>query len=155
MKDINYVRLMGRIGMEPIIKPFSNGSQVMKLRLATGERWKDKSGEWQERTQWHSVNIYSEWHIREMAQLQKGDMLYVEGLLEYRTYNKEGVDHTAADIRVTPWSAVHRVVVPVRPNEDNPTPNHLRSGAGSPRPIDEMVTKLAEQRKGLDDDIPF
>ena len=156
MKDINQVRLMGRVGMDPVLHKFNNGTHVMKLRMATGERWKGQDGEWRERTQWHAVNLYSEWHIREMADLQKGDMLYVEGMLEYRTYDKDGVTHNATDIRVTPWSSVHRVTVPARPKEDNPTPNHMRSGAGGPRPIDEMVTELANQsRKELDDDIPF
>jgi single-strand DNA-binding protein len=76
---VNRVTLIGRIGKEPEQKTFGEKT-LTKFSFATSESSKDKNGEWQEKTQWHNVSYWNN------IKLEKGDMLYVEGKIEYREH---------------------------------------------------------------------
>jgi single-strand DNA-binding protein len=76
---VNRVTLIGRIGKEPDQKTFGEKT-LTKFSFATSESSKDKNGEWQEKTQWHQVSYWNN------IKLEKGDMLYVEGKIEYREH---------------------------------------------------------------------
>lgn len=76
---INKVTLIGNLGKEPEIKTFGD-KKMSKFSLATSESYKDKNGEWQQKTQWHNVTAWSE------VKAEKGDTLYVEGKIEYREH---------------------------------------------------------------------
>jgi single-strand DNA-binding protein len=81
-KSINKVILVGNVGKDPEIKYTPNGVPVAKFSLATNERFKDKSGEWQDRTEWHSVLAWQ--RLAEIVGefVQKGSKLYIEGKLQ-------------------------------------------------------------------------
>jgi single-strand DNA-binding protein len=76
---VNRVTLIGRIGKEPEVKTFGEKT-LTKFSFATSESSKDKNGEWQEKTQWHQVSYWNN------TKLEKGDMLFIEGKIEYREH---------------------------------------------------------------------
>jgi single-strand DNA-binding protein len=76
---VNRVTLIGRIGKEPEQKTFGEKT-LTKFSFATSESSKDKNGEWQEKTQWHQVSYWNN------IKLDKGDMLFIEGKIEYREH---------------------------------------------------------------------
>jgi single-strand DNA-binding protein len=81
-KSINKVILVGNVGKDPEMKYTPNGVPVAKFSLATNERFKDKSGEWQDRTEWHNVLAWQ--RLAEIVGefVQKGSKLYIEGKLQ-------------------------------------------------------------------------
>jgi len=86
-KSVNKVILIGNLGKDPEVKYTPQGTPVAKLTLATNERYKDKNGEWQDRTEWHNVVLWQ--RLAEIAgeYLKKGSKLYVEGRLQTRSWD--------------------------------------------------------------------
>lgn len=85
MADINRVTLLGRVGKDPEIKDLGS-SQVANFSVATGSRWKDRDGNWQEKTQWHRVVAWRWLADRVREHLTRGCLVYVEGELETREW---------------------------------------------------------------------
>src|SRR6266851_5773543 len=85
-KSINKAILVGNVGKDPEIKYTPNGIPLAKFSLATNERFKDKSGEWQDRTEWHNVLAWQ--RLAEIVGefVQKGSKLYIEGKLQSSTW---------------------------------------------------------------------
>ena len=99
--SVNKVILIGNLGQDPEIRSFPSGGKVANLRLATSETWRDKNtGERRERTEWHSVAIYSEPLVRVAEQyLRKGAKIYVEGQLETRKWqDQSGNDRYTTEV---------------------------------------------------------
>ncbi|MBE9603518.1 single-stranded DNA-binding protein [Acetobacteraceae bacterium H6797] len=90
MAGVNKVIVLGRLGRDPEVRNFQNGGKVVNLRLATSERFKDREGNQQERTEWHSVAIFNE-RLGEVAEkyLRKGSEVYIEGQLETRKWTDQ------------------------------------------------------------------
>lgn len=106
--SINKVTLMGRLGADPESRKFSNGGQVVNMRVATSETWKDKqSGERRERTEWHSVAIFNEGLCRVALNfLKKGSRVYLEGQLETRKWqDQQGQDRYSTEIVLRPYKS--------------------------------------------------
>jgi single-strand DNA-binding protein len=100
MAGVNKVILVGRLGRDPEVRNFQNGGRVVNLRLATSERFKDREGNMQERTEWHSVAIFNE-KLGEIAEkyLRKGSEVYIEGQLETRKWqDQSGQDRYTTEI---------------------------------------------------------
>lgn len=106
MSSINKVILVGNVGKDPEVRDFGDGQKVVRLSLATSERWKDKSGQRQERTDWHNVSIYGA--LADIAEryVTKGSRLYLEGKVQTRKYQaKDGSDRYATDIVLRGYGA--------------------------------------------------
>lgn len=104
--SVNKVILVGNLGQDPEVRNFPNGGKVANLRIATSETWKDRnSGERRERTEWHTVAIYSEPLVRVVEQyLRKGSKVYVEGQLETRKWqDQQGNDRYSTEIALRPF----------------------------------------------------
>ncbi|MBL4768128.1 MAG: single-stranded DNA-binding protein, partial [Rhodobacteraceae bacterium] len=89
------------LGRDPEVRTFSNGNKVCNLRIATSETWKDRNtGERRERTEWHSVAIFSEGLVRVCEQyLRKGSKVYIEGKLQTRKWqDKDGQDRYSTEV---------------------------------------------------------
>jgi single-strand DNA-binding protein len=86
-KSLNRVQLIGNLGKDPEVKYTPQGTPVAKLTLATNERYKDKNGEWQDRTEWHNVVLWQ--RLAEIAgeYLKKGGKVYIEGRLQTRSWD--------------------------------------------------------------------
>ena len=99
--SVNKVILIGRLGKDPETRYMTNGEAVTNATLATSENWKDKSGEKQEKTEWHNLVFYR--RLAEIAgeYLKKGSQIYVEGKLQTRKWQtKEGQDRYTTEIVV-------------------------------------------------------
>ena len=98
--SVNKVILVGNLGQDPESRSFQNGGEVVNLRIATSENWKDRDGNRQERTQWHSVAIFSE-GLAKVAKsyLKKGSKVYLEGQLETRKWqDQNGQDRYSTEV---------------------------------------------------------
>jgi single-strand DNA-binding protein len=86
-KSVNKVILVGNLGKDPEVKYTPSGTPVAKLTVATNERFKDKNGEWQDRTEWHNVVLWT--RLAEIAgeYLKKGNKVYIEGRLQTRSWD--------------------------------------------------------------------
>ncbi|OMH86239.1 Single-stranded DNA-binding protein [Zancudomyces culisetae] len=96
--SINKVILVGRVGNEPEVKEIGEGKKAVNLSLATGYKYKNASGDLLEKTNWHRVNAYNMLAERIEKSVSKGALLYVEGRIDYQTYEKEGVEHNSTVI---------------------------------------------------------
>jgi single-strand DNA-binding protein len=100
MSSVNKVIILGRLGRDPEVRNFQNGGKVVNLRLATSERYKDREGNQQERTEWHSVAIFNE-KLGEVAEkfLRKGAQVYLEGQIETRKWqDQSGQERLTSEI---------------------------------------------------------
>jgi single-strand DNA-binding protein len=99
--SVNKCIIVGNLGRDPESRSFQNGGKVVNLRIATSESWKDKtSGERKERTEWHSVAIFTE-GLCNVAEkyLRKGSKVYIEGALQTRKWQDQaGADKYATEI---------------------------------------------------------
>lgn len=106
--SVNKVIIIGNLGRDPEVRTFQNGGKVCNLRIATSETWKDKnSGERKERTEWHSVAIFSEPLARVAEQyLRKGSKVYIEGQLETRKWqDQSGQDKYSTEVVLRPYTS--------------------------------------------------
>lgn len=100
-RGINKVILIGNVGGDPETRYLPNGNAVTNLTLATSDSWKDKqSGQIQERTEWHRVSLFGK--IAEIAgqYLRKGSKVYIEGRLQTREWEKDGIKRYTTEVIV-------------------------------------------------------
>lgn len=90
MSSVNKVMLLGNLGRDPEVRATQASQKIVSLRVATAERWKDQSGQQQERTEWHSVVIFNE-RLADVAEryLTKGSQVYLEGQLQTRKWTDQ------------------------------------------------------------------
>ncbi|HAU22750.1 MAG TPA: single-stranded DNA-binding protein [Erythrobacter sp.] len=99
--SLNKVMLIGNLGADPEIRSFQNGGRVANLRIATTETWKDRNtSERQERTEWHTVAIFSEGLVNVCENyLRKGSKVFVEGQLQTRKWqDQQGNDRYSTEV---------------------------------------------------------
>ena len=98
--SLNKVMLIGNLGADPEVRSFQNGGKVCNLRIATSETWKDREGQRQERTEWHTVAIFSEGLVRVCENyLKKGSKVYIEGQLQTRKWqDQNGQDRYSTEV---------------------------------------------------------
>ncbi|MET4131755.1 single-strand DNA-binding protein [Porphyrobacter sp. MBR-155] len=99
--SLNKVMLIGNLGADPEIRSFQNGGKVANLRIATSETWKDRqTGERKEKTEWHTVAIFSEGLVGVVERyLKKGSKVFVEGKLQTRKWqDQSGQDRYSTEI---------------------------------------------------------
>ena len=82
----NKVSLIGRLGAQPEVTNFETGSTLARFTMATNERYKDKSGQWQDNTQWHVIKAWGPVAERVKKNLNKGQEILIEGKLVHQTY---------------------------------------------------------------------
>lgn len=99
-RSLNKAMIIGNLGAEPEIRSTSSGTRVATLSVATSRSWTDKSGDQQERTEWHRVVCWD--RLAEICEryLKKGDRVYVEGRIEYRQWEgQDGQTRYSTEIR--------------------------------------------------------
>jgi single-strand DNA-binding protein len=157
--SVNKVILVGNLGRDPEVRTFQNGGKVCNLRIATSERWKDRAtGENREKTEWHSVAIFSEPLARTAEQyLRKGSKVYIEGALETRKWqDQSGQDRYTTEVVLRPYSGT-MVMLDGR-GEGGGTYMDDRSGGdsyGGGFGGGDDRRSPAPARSDLDDEIPF
>jgi len=157
MAGLNKVILIGNLGRDPEVRSFQNGGKVASLRIATSETWKDKtSGERKERTEWHSISIFSEPLVRLAEQyLKKGSKIYIEGQLETRKWTDQaGVEKYSTEVVMRPYNST--MIMLDGPRGDRPAPtgggDGGRNGGRAPdvRPVESGAGSFDENPE-----IPF
>jgi single-strand DNA-binding protein len=137
VSNLNKVQIIGRLGRDPEVRAMPSGGNVANLAIATTEKWKDKNGQKQEKTEWHRVSLFGRMADVAGEYLAKGSLCYIEGRLQTRKYQKDGVDHYATEVIATELKLL------------SPRPQQ-----GAPR---QEQKKPEPQGKAddFDDDIPF
>jgi len=156
-KSINKVILIGNLGKDPEVKYTPSGMPVAKITLATNERFKDKSGEWQDRTEWHNVVLWQ--RLAEIAgeYLKKGGKVYIEGRLQTRSWD----DKTSGQKKyMTEVVANDLVLLGGRGEGSGSDDSGSRSrgaAAGGSNNFDQRTPEVEPAAAGpiTDEDIPF
>lgn len=151
-RSLNKVILIGNLGADPEVRSTANGSRVATISLATSRQWKNQAGERQEKTEWHRVVL---WNNRgnTLADVverycKKGDKVYVEGSIEYRTWqDREGQTRYTTEI-----TARELILLSPRSadSDSSLTPSQVGSGKK-----EESFGDFPEALDGEEDDLPF
>lgn len=158
MAGVNKVILVGNLGQDPESRSFSNGGEVVNLRIATSENWKDRDGNRQERTEWHSVAIFNE-KLGEIAEryLRKGSEVYLEGQLETRKWqDQSGQDKYTTEIVLRQFRG-ELALVGGRGDAEAPREEQAPVEAPAAKPRARAAASRRAPRGGWDaaDDVPF
>ena len=97
-EGLNRVMLLGNLGQDPELRSTPGGQSVLKLRLATTERYLDANKAWQERTEWHSVVVWGKRGEALHRILAKGSTIFIEGGLRTSSYEKDGVKRYSTEV---------------------------------------------------------
>ena len=168
--SVNKVILVGNLGRDPESRSFQNGGKVVNLRIATSETWKDRNtGERKEKTEWHSVAIFSE-GLANVAEkyLRKGSKVYIEGQLQTRKWqDQSGQDRYSTEVVLQGFNAV-LVLLDRREGEGGGrggwdedagggdfNSSFVGSGSGGSRGSSGGSSRPAPFDADLDDDVPF
>lgn len=100
MASVNKVIIVGNIGKDPVVRAFNNGGKVVQFSVATSKKYRDANGEMKEETSWHNIRIAGKSaESFEKCDVKKGTSIYLEGELNYRTWNDNaGIRHDMTEI---------------------------------------------------------
>jgi len=99
MASVNKAILIGNLGADPELRYTPSGAAVANFNIATTERWKDKDGQPQERTEWHRIILWSRQAEIAKEYLRKGSSVYIEGRIQNRSYeDKDGIKRYVTEI---------------------------------------------------------
>ncbi len=158
---LNRVTLIGNLGRDPEVRRLESGVAVAKFSVATNESYKDKAGEWQQKTEWHDVVCWRALADRAEQQLKKGGMVYLEGKLTHRKYqDKDGNDRYITEVVAAMFRSLDKressgsYGSPMPTAADAPpnvaTSSNQQTAPTAPTaPVSEKVVDAA------DDDLPF
>lgn len=155
-RGVNKVILVGTCGQDPEVRYLPNGNAVTNLSLATSEQWTDKqTGQKVEKTEWHRVSMFGK--VAEIAgeYLRKGSQVYIEGKLQTREWEKDGIKRYTTEIVVDMQGTMQ--LLGGRPREDGQSPQP----AAQSRPQRPAQTPVPDSQgpardfDSFDDDIPF
>jgi single-strand DNA-binding protein len=157
--NVNRITLVGRLGKDPERK--GQEGKIVSFSLATSRSWKTRDGNRDEKTEWHRVVCFNEQAGNFAATyLKKGDLVYVEGAMEYREYERDGQRVPVAEVVLRPYDGVIQAQSQGGGREDSGGSSTRRSTP----PRDEVYTsgkpgtdrhRRYEPGADIDDDIPF
>jgi single-strand DNA-binding protein len=156
-RSLNKVQLIGNLGADPEVRSTNNGSRVATLSVATSRQWTSKSGEKQEKTEWHRVILWNT-NFSKLADIaekycKKGDKVYIEGAVEYRTWqDREGQTKYTTEI-----NGRELILLGGRSggsSDDSYSGSKVGAAASAPKK-DESFDDFPEALDGEDDDLPF
>jgi len=150
-RSVNKAILVGNVGKDPEVKLLPSGSAVANFGLATSERFKDKSGEFQERTEWHNLVAYQ--RLAEIVRdyVKKGSKLYIEGRIQTRSWD----DQQSGQKRYRTEIIVNDLVLLSGRGEGESAGGYSRSGSSYDQRQPAGADDLVQSTEITDDDIPF
>lgn len=101
MASLNRAELIGRLGKDPEAKTLASGSTYVRFSVATSDKWTDKDGKKQEKTEWHNIVVWNKTAEACATYLKKGSQVYVEGKIQTRSWDDNGVKKYATEILAT------------------------------------------------------
>src|SRR6056297_1540660 len=147
MSSLNKAMIIGRLGQDPDVRYTQSNTAVANLSVATSERYKDKSGEWKENTEWHRVVAWG--RLAEICQeyLQKGSQVYIEGPIQTRKWeDKEGQTRYSTEIKALTMTMLD--------SKGDNVSNKAPQKPDNSQPVSSSVD-LNEDFDDIDDDLPF
>ena len=150
-RGVNKVILVGNLGNDPEVRYMPNGNAVANVSLATSETWKDKStGEQQEKTEWHRVVFFN--RLAEIVEqyVKKGTKLYVEGRLQTRSWEQDGVKRYSTEV-----VANEMQMLDSRGGVSQDFSGSQISEAPAAQPSQQQAAAPPQNFDNFDDDIPF
>jgi single-strand DNA-binding protein len=149
MASLNKVILIGNLGKDPEIRYTQQGEPIANFSLATSERWTDKGGQKQERTEWHRVEVFGKTAQIVRDYCSKGKQVYLEGSIKYDEWtDKDGNKRNMTKIRVSgPGSRL--VLLGARGEGGGPRGGAAAPEGGGPPP------DTGDDFQASDDDVPF
>ena len=166
MAGVNKVILVGNLGADPESRSLNNGGEVVNMRVATSESWKDRDGNRQERTEWHNVVIFNE-NLGRVAKsyLKKGSKVYLEGQIQTRKWtDQSGADRYSTEIVLQRFRG-ELVLLDSRGqgggggfgggDDYGDSYGGNSDFGGSPAPRQQQRPAPASFETDLDDDVPF
>ena len=156
-RGVNKVILIGNSGGDPQMRYLPNGNAVTNLNLATSDSWQDKqTGQQQTRTQWHRIVVYGTLAEVAAQYLRKGSQVYLEGRLQTREWEKDGVTRYTTEVVVDMQGALQLLGRKDSQQEEAAAPGDARpSPAPRPSPSAARPASAAADYENFDDDIPF
>ena len=150
MASLNKVMLIGNLGADPEMRDTQDGRRFATFRMAMNEKWKDRAGNPQERTEWTTVVVYAEGLAKVVERfLKKGSQVYVEGKMQTRKWqDKSGADRWTTEVVLNGFSAALVMLDGAGGNRPPPGSAADYAGPGSDRDADPAPADL-------DDEIPF
>lgn len=148
--SVNKACLLGVLGKDPEVKNYGNDGKLVRFSLATSDGYKDKSGQWQNKTEWHTIIIHNK-HLITIAEkfLGKGSKVYLEGEIRTKDWtDKDGSNRKDTQIVLPTFGGV---LVPL--DSKNKTESQGYEGGDAPESIYKQSEKSAHD--DLDDGIPF
>lgn len=149
---INKATIVGHVGRDPEIREMGSGGVVANVAVATTEKWKDKNGERQEKTEWHRLVFFGK--LAEIVEkyVRKGSLIYVEGKLTTRKWEKDGVERYTTEINCNEMKLLNKV------DGDNDSRREERTREPrreEPRRESRPAPKRSNDFEDFDDPIPF
>lgn len=155
-RSMNKAILVGNLGADPEVRSTSNGSRVATLSVATSRQWKNQAGEKQEKTEWHRVVLWNTKfsNLADIAEryCKKGDKVYVEGSIEYRSWqDREGQTRYTTEI-----NGRELILLSGKGEaaDTTPAPSKVAAGAAGAK-TKEGFDDFPEALDAEDDDLPF
>jgi single-strand DNA-binding protein len=99
-RSVNKIILVGHVGRDPELRETQSGAKVANLSLATNHRFTTSGEEERERTDWHRITLWNRLALFAEEYVKKGDRIYIEGRLEYDSYERDGVTIPTAEVNV-------------------------------------------------------
>ena len=145
-RGVNKVILVGNLGQDPELTYTPNGLAVARFSIATAERRKSQEGEWTDHTEWHKIVTFGKTAESAGEFLKKGRQVYIEGRIQTRNYEKDGIRHYFTEIITNNWIMLGRRdeagrPVGAQPSEES-TPGESQADNGAPE-------------SDVEDDLPF
>ena len=157
MAGVNKVILVGNLGADPEARSLNNGGEVVNMRVATSEQWKDRDGNRQERTEWHNVVIFNE-NLGRVAKsyLKKGSKVYLEGQIQTRKWtDQSGNDRYTTEVVLQKFRGELVLLDSRGEGGGRGAFNEDFGDAGAPPPRAQSRPQPAAFDTDLDDDVPF
>jgi single-strand DNA-binding protein len=152
-RSLNRVTLIGNLGADPEVRSVGTGSRVANFSLATGRSWKDADGTPHERTDWHRVVVWGPRVDVVEQYLRKGERVYVEGEIQYRSYEDgEGVTRHVAEVNAREILLLGGRDHAAQPERAEPTPEEPARAPGKGRRTPAVAARAAAYGE---DDLPF
>jgi single-strand DNA-binding protein len=153
--SVNKVILVGNLGGLPELKHTPGGKAVASFSIATSESWTDKEGKRENRTEWHKVVAWNQ--LAELCGkfLDKGSKVYLEGKLQTRSYDKDGITRYVTEVVAADIQFLSPKGAPSHDSDPTPETSSPPAPASSARRFPPSLNSNSHRPAAIEDDIPF
>lgn len=153
---VNRVILIGNLGKDPEFRMLDSGAAIARFSLATNENYRDKSGDWQQTTEWHDIVVWRNLAERANTSLKKGMTVYVEGKLTHRSWqDQDGNTKRTTEVVASYFRVLDRGANSGRDYPENEEHNSENNPLPGNNPSENLQQKPINPPDNTEDDLPF